>query len=280
MTTAVPPEPIQRVLHITPAVHIYAVPPLTTGSKGYVASQWTSRPEIFTARLRIIETATTSSLPASRATKPATSQAESEKETLSTSISLEDPKTGELFAAAPYTHPSVVTACTDSARFFAVRVQGDGGMKATLGVGFEERVEAFDFKAALGDAGRVLGFAEAQAGKANATGRPNAAEQGKRKLSLKEGEMITVNIGGQATPKVALAGGNAGAGDPALFPISPPPPPPATAAELKEQGGIDIPPPPPGPGALVDGTNDTSTTEKSALSEEAEDDDGDFGDFQ
>jgi hypothetical protein len=90
-----PADAIQRILFIAPSVHVYNIPPLTS-TKGYIAASWTAdnnKRQIFTARLRIIETAI-----------PTTNN----EETLKTDILLEDPSNGQLFAAAPYTAPGVV----------------------------------------------------------------------------------------------------------------------------------------------------------------------------
>jgi hypothetical protein len=85
----------------------------------------------------------------------------------------------------------------DSSRFFAVRVV-DGPRKAILGIGFEDRSDAFDFGVALQEARKVSRHDGAGAGVA-ATGRGNG-ETGesvpeKKDYSLKEGEMISITIG-------------------------------------------------------------------------------------
>ncbi|KJX92117.1 hypothetical protein TI39_contig5915g00001, partial [Zymoseptoria brevis] len=141
--TPLPDSAIQRVLHLTPAVHIYQIPPLTSSTAGFAAGSWTAPPrptaqKIFTARLRVLETA--------------------HADRIKADIVFEDASSGALFAAAPYTTPAVVQQANDSSRFFAVRVQGEGGMKATLGIGFEDRSEAFDFGVALGEVRKVLGM--------------------------------------------------------------------------------------------------------------------------
>lgn len=87
--SAMADDEIQRVLFVSPKVHIYAVPPLT--SRGYRASDWnvdSEKSRIFTARVRIIETATRSGA--------------DDSETVRTDVRLEDPKTGDLFANCPY----------------------------------------------------------------------------------------------------------------------------------------------------------------------------------
>ena len=155
--TTLPPDAIQRVLFIASSVHIYALPPLTT-TKGYHAASWTANSnsrEIFVARLRILETA----IP----------HPDGSGESLSTEILLEDPANGQLFAAAPYKDAGAVEAALDSARFFAVRVVGDGGRKAVLGIGFEERTEAIDFGIALQEARKVQSLGDGSDGRKKGT---------------------------------------------------------------------------------------------------------------
>jgi len=191
METASPLEAIERVLYLAPKVHIYAIPPMTS-TKGHIAASWTKEPghEIFTARLRIIESS--ASVHASTALSKIT-----------TSLLLEAPTTGELFAAAPYTSPNVVETALDSSRFFAIRVEGEDGRKAVLGMGFEERSDAFDFGVALQEVRKVLGMdllvsatsGKEPLGKGRQKLEPVALE--KSNWGLKEGEMLHVDIGGK-----------------------------------------------------------------------------------
>ncbi|KAJ9669593.1 hypothetical protein H2201_000460 [Coniosporium apollinis] len=282
-----PPDAIQRILYIAPKVHIYNIPPATS-TKGYTAATWTANNNqrlIFTARLRVLETA----VPAPNA--------QPQEETVTTTLLLEDPSNGQLFAAAPYTAPQAVEQALDSSRFFAVRVVGEGGRKAVLGIGFEERSDAFDFSIALQDARRVLGF-EGPAASAMGAGRgqPGGRARGvgkaatlepepepeKRDFSLKEGEMITVNIGGrgrrtredagaQGVDKTAVGGGNA------LFSIKPPP-------SSSEPGGGTVPflPPPPSAAEVKADRRRRPAPEepKQQTAQELGFDDGEFGEFQ
>jgi hypothetical protein len=246
----IPPDAIQRILYITPKLHIYAIPPITS-NKGFNAASWTTDPksQIFTARLRIIETA----IPKKGGPDAG--------EDVSVTILLEDPSTGALFAAAPYTHPSTVEQASDSSRFFAVRVVGDGGRKATLGRGFEERPEAFDFGVALQDARRTLHMDGPPTGVGAAAGARGAGgkkmqekEEVKRDLSLKQGEMITISIGGKGRRTLAdKSEASSSGGNPFALPPPPShgksanslaflPPPPSTAdakAELAQTKGKD-----------------------------------------
>lgn len=179
-----PPDAIQRVLFIASSVHVYNIPPLTS-NKGHLAAHWTAdsnKRQIFVARLRVLETAI-----------PDPDGGES----LSTEILLEDPATGQLFASAPYTDVGAVEAALDSGRFFAVRVVGDGGRKAVLGIGFEERGEAIDFGISLQEVRKVQGI-PLEVGRKGMVGK-KAAEvevvKEKKDFSLKVGETIHVDIG-------------------------------------------------------------------------------------
>jgi hypothetical protein len=235
-----PPTAIQRILYIAPKVHVYQIPPATS-TKGYQASTWTTEGsgarQIFTARLRILET----SIPGANPDEP-------DDEKVTTTLLLEDPATSNLFAAAPYTSPSTVEQALDSSRFFAVTVVGEG-RKAVLGMGFEERAEAFDFSIALQDARRVLGMdKDTRGGSNNRSKSAKAVEEPKRDFSLKEGETISINLGGlkgrRSRPENNnLAGGQKNDQD-ALFSIKPPPgagggspflPPPPSAKSVKEE---------------------------------------------
>ncbi|KAL3419793.1 Adaptin ear-binding coat-associated protein 2 [Phlyctema vagabunda] len=255
-----PADAIQRVLFIGPSVHVYNIPPLTS-NKGYVAATWTAdnnKRQIFTARLRILETAVP--------------QANGD-ESVKADLLLEDPSNGQLFAAAPYTVPSVVEQVLDSSRFFAVRVQGEGGRKAVLGIGFEERSEAFDFSVSLQELRKTLGIEDA----GKAPGAKKSAKEvekvpEKKDFSLKEGETITVSIGGRGMgrrnrPKNDESSSDAAAG----FSLPPPPnamgsflPPPPSAQEVKAQKRLSQSIEPP----------------KAGTMEDLGFDDGEFGEFQ
>jgi len=226
--TPLPPDAIQRILHIASPVHVYNIPPLSSG-RGHLASTWTEDPSrhIFTCRLRVLET----SIP------------ESDSEKVKVDILLEDPSSGTLFAAAPYTSRAVVDPAADSSRFFALRVQDPaGGRKATLGIGFEERGEAFDFGVALQEAQKATGSGVAGPSPAAKQGKQKE-EEVKRDYSLKEGETITVNLSGtkfgrRQRPEQPKGEGGSLAG----FSLPPPPgsgsailPPPPNAQDVRRQ---------------------------------------------
>lgn len=267
---ALPADAIQRVLFIVPKVHIYQIPPLTS-AKGYTAAAWTAndnRWHIFTARLRVLETALAA-------------VDGKETETPKTEILLEDPNTGDLFAAAPYTSEAVVEQALDSSRFFAIRVQGEGGRKAMLGLGFEDRSEAFDFGVCLQEVRRIQGLDRTGASIETKGGASLPRELPvKKDFSLKEGETITVKLRGKSprarkvpadTPVLKSEGA-------ALFAIPPPP-----YRANSDEGKLVIPPPPSGHNereirAEKRRSRRMEFDKQQAI--EAGFDDGEFGEFQ
>ena len=260
-------EAIQRVLFIASAVHIYNIPPLTS-NKGYTASQWTTddnKRQIFTARLRIIETAIP--LP------------DGSGESLSSDILLEDPSTGELFAKAPYTDARAVEAAVDSSRFFAVRVVGDGGMKATLGIGFEERGEAIDFGICLQECRKVLGMEPKGKGKGAAAVEKEAP---KKDYGLKEGQTIKVDIGRRGRRQVdddddsSFGGSGGGGNSAAMFCIKPLPAPPPYGFG---SGALPLLAPPPS-ASEVRKEKRRSRGVEEMTAKDLGFDDGEFGEFQ
>lgn len=274
-----PPDAIQRVLFIASSVHVYNIPPLTS-NKGYLAAHWTAdsnKRQIFTARLRVLETAI-----------PDLDGGES----LSTEILLEDPATGQLFAGAPYTDAGAVEAALDSGRFFAVRVVGGGGRKAVLGIGFEERGEAIDFGITLQEVRKVQGI-DVEAGRKGMGGKKAVDKElvkEKKDLSLKEGETIHVDIGqkGRRRKEEGMVDRDED-NERAMFSIAPPPsipkagtmpllPPPPSAQDVKTQrrrSRQDMP--------AQTASAPASTSTSASASASASDlgfDDGEFGEFQ
>ncbi|ESZ95373.1 hypothetical protein SBOR_4229 [Sclerotinia borealis F-4128] len=261
-----PPDALQRILFIAPLVHVYNIPPLTS-NKGYVASTWTAdnnKRQIFTARIRILETA----IPDING-----------EEKVKADILLEDPSNGQLFAAAPYTITEVVEQVLDSSRFFAVRVQGEGGRKAVLGIGFEERSEAFDFSVALQEVRKTLGIEEQGGGKSASAGamkKEQEKSEVKRDFSLKEGETITVNIGGRGAGRRTSK--KSGEFEDVFGGFSLPPPPVGGGM------GAFLPPPPSAQAIKAQKRLSQNTMEAPSLPEPSAEelgfDDGEFGEFQ
>lgn len=262
----IPPDTIQRVLFVASSVHVYNIPPLTS-TKGYSAASWTAdnnKRQIFTARVRIIEDAIP--LP------------DGSGEKLSTNVLLEDPSNGQLFAAAPYTSPSAVEAALDSSRFFAVRVVGDGGKKAVLGIGFEERSEAIDFGIALQEARKVHRMDDGDPGGSKIGAKlASAKPEVKKDFSLKDGETIHVDIGlrGRRRKEPERAR-DEGKENKALFSIAPPPP-----VDKGDSDGGALPfLPPPASAPSVKAEKRRSRTNLAPPSADTGFDDGEFGEFQ
>ena len=272
-TTVLPADAIQRVLFIASGVHIYQIPPLTS-NKGYLAAHWTAlnsgARQIFTARLRIIETA----IPQ-----------ENESEALSTDILFEDPQTGELFAKAPYGDLKAVEAVLDSSRFFAVRVVGPTGEKAVLGIGFEERGEAIDFSGALQEARKVLGLDPQPKEKSGGA----KTQEAKKDYGLKQGETIKVDLDSvkrnrRKPDDEGLASVDRGGEKAALFSIKPPPA-PAPPGENKDGGeALPLLAPPPSAQEIRAEKRRSRSFEPLTVKEKAASDlgfdDGEFGEFQ
>lgn len=210
---------IRRVLFACTPVHVYTIPPLTS-AKGYTAAAWTDHDnarQIFTARIRVLETSGLLSDP-------------SETESFHINIVLEDPKTGELFAGAPFTDKSVVEAAVDSSRFFAIRVVGTGDMKAVLGIGFEDRSQAIDFGICIQDCRKIFNSSFSTQNFSPDTGRGGRVagpRSNKRDWSLKEGEVIKVDVGGKNPSEDEQPDRwkthACKSGEEALFSIKPPP---------------------------------------------------------
>jgi hypothetical protein len=262
-----PEDAIQRILFVAPKAHVYNIPP--AGPKGFTASDWTAdnnKRLIFTARLRVLETAWEESKPGSTDVV----------ERIKVDILLEDSSTGQLFAAAPYTVPAIVEPAVDSSRFFALRVQDPEGRKATLGVGFEERSESFDFGVALQEARKGLGVDEAGAPVSAAAAAPAPAEE-KKDYSLKEGETITINLGGKFRRRPPPQQQQQQQDEPADLSAFSLAPPPSGGSSSSGAGAGSFLPPPPRPGASHART--MSRDQKRRSAQDLGFDDGQNGEF-
>ncbi|VUC34619.1 unnamed protein product [Clonostachys rosea] len=269
--TPLPSDAIQRILFIAPNVHVYNIPPRPS-TKGHVAAAWTTDParQIFTARLRILETSLPLPSPSDNLASPRNAVIDTSaynSSNLKVDVILEDPKTGALFAAAPYQSNSTVEPVLDSSRFFAVTVRDPQGRKAFLGIGFEDRSESFDFGVALQEARRGLGWEGPQA----LTG-PAKKDEPEKDYSLKEGETITVNIGNTGIGRRRAQqeqSSNDGPVDLQSFAL-PPPPGASSGMNSNKSGGFALAPPP---------TADEARRRKRMSAQELGFDDGKFGEF-
>ncbi|KAG8463148.1 hypothetical protein KFE25_011145 [Diacronema lutheri] len=222
---------LERTLLMVREVLVYKLPP-RPGASGYRCQEWPKQSCIFQGRLRVIATGA------------------------KCVILLESAETNQLYAQCPLDNdkPEVsVEPVTDSSRYFVIRVDDGRGRHAFLGLGFRERADAFDFNVALQDHVRqARGDANGGAYGIDAhgdTGAAGAAAQPLVDFSLKEGETLTVSIGGRTggarKREPAAAGAATAAG--MLGPLPPPPvslamPPGPAGARRRPSAGADAAP--------------------------------------
>jgi len=167
---------------------VYRIGPRPNAA-GYKAQDWDPTKFIWSGRLVIME-----------------------KGDVST-IRLEDPNSGEVFAICPI-DPTAVEPVLDSSRYFVLKIQDGSGRHAFVGMGFTERSDSFDFNAAVHDHLKHI-----QTKKDNALAAQNLQSQPKVDYSLKSGQTIHVELKGRtgAAPKKSDSGGGGGI-------LLPPPP--------------------------------------------------------
>lgn len=122
-------ESLEQTLLVVREVSVYKIPPRST-SGGYKCGEWLQSDKIWSGRLRVVSC----------------------KDRCE--IRLEDPNSGELFAAC-FVHAgqreNSVESVLDSSRYFVLKIEDGTGKHAFIGLGFAERNEAFDFNVALSD---------------------------------------------------------------------------------------------------------------------------------
>ncbi|KAI9536153.1 hypothetical protein NQZ68_036251 [Dissostichus eleginoides] len=206
----------ESILCVKPDVNVYRIPPRAS-NRAYRAADWKLDSPDWSGRMRITAKGQMAI------------------------VKLEDKVSGELFAQAPITeYPGVsVETVSDSSRYFVLRIQDDSGRSAFIGVGFEDRGDAFDFNVSLQDHFKWV-KQENEISK-----NAHLVDSGpKLDLGFKEGQTITLNIGQgrkKDKPRPLSSGG---------FGLLPPPP-----------GGKIAPPPLSGPSNhnIVPQTGDTAT---------------------
>lgn len=122
-------ESFEHTLLVIREVSVFKIPPRPT-SGGYKCGEWLQSDKIWSGRLRVVSC----------------------KDRCE--IRLEDPNSGELFAACfvlPGQRESSVETVLDSSRYFVLKIEDGRGKHAFIGLGFNERNEAFDFNVALSD---------------------------------------------------------------------------------------------------------------------------------
>ena len=116
-------------------------------------------------------------------------------------VKMMDPNTGGIFAACPVPPTSpidkVIERTTDSSRYFVLTMSDKTGRKAHLGMGFEDRNDAFDFNATMQDFRR-------QSEAPREVIKP--VVQVASNLALKEGQKISVSLKALKTPPASAGG--------------------------------------------------------------------------
>ncbi|GBB83774.1 hypothetical protein RclHR1_10440007 [Rhizophagus clarus] len=200
----------ESVLLVIRECYVYKIPPRTS-SREYKASEWGDMEAfLWKGRLRVISVG---------------------KKCF---IKLEDGTTGELFAQCLYDpDTNTVEPVRDSSRYFVLRIEDDG-RHAFIGMGFQERSEAFDFQVALQDHVKHLKIERESAEYSKKT-----LQQPKKDYSLKEGQTIRLNIGNRNTRHVDSISKhsniNNGCVDESTKTVPLLPPPPSTASIRKRQ---------------------------------------------
>ncbi|PPS07603.1 hypothetical protein GOBAR_AA13028 [Gossypium barbadense] len=210
-------DSIEHTLLVVREVSVFKIPPRST-SGGYKCGEWLQSDKIWSGRLRVVSC----------------------KDRCE--IRLEDPNSGELFAAC-FIHPgqreSSVEPALDSSRYFVLKIEDGNGKHAFIGLGFNERNEAFDFNVALSDHEKHVR-------------RENEKETGETSDSdshidihpavnhrLKEGETIRINVKHKPSSGTGMlsAAGLSGSGKPKTLSLAPPP---SGAGKIRSP----LPPPP------------------------------------
>ncbi|KAG6606367.1 uncharacterized protein At1g03900-like [Cucurbita moschata] len=219
-------ETFEHTLLVVREVSVYKIPPRTT-SGGYKCGEWLQSDKIWSGRLRVVSC----------------------KDRCE--IRLEDPNSGELFAACfinPGQRDNSVETVLDSSRYFVLKIEDGRGKHAFVGLGFAERNEAFDFNVALSDHEK---YVRRDHEKDPSTGS-DVNEESQIDIHpavnhrLKEGETIRINVkhkpsGGTGMLSAAGMSGF-GTGKPKALSLAPPP---TGAVKIRSP----LPPPPNDPAA-------------------------------
>jgi hypothetical protein len=170
----------ERQLSTCPKVNVFKVPPLKQ-AEGYKCAGWEGN-QLWSGRIRVLAKGTIAR------------------------IVLDDTSTGEIFAEAPLDHPNAVEPVTDSSRYFVLRVV-KGQRHAFIGVGFNDRNEAFDFKTAIEESKKVI--RDFEASQTTTGGAPPPITSSGKDYSL-HGNKISLDLpggGGQRKRREVPAGG-------------------------------------------------------------------------
>ncbi|KAM7496113.1 hypothetical protein LguiA_020527 [Lonicera macranthoides] len=230
-------DSFEHTLLVIREVSVYKIPPRST-SGGYKCGEWLQSDKIWTGRLRVVSC----------------------KDRCE--IRLEDPNSGELFAAC-FVHKGqreiAVESVLDSSRYFVLRIEDGTGKHAFVGLGFAERNEAFDFNVALSDHEKyVKRELEKEAGGEESEDsyidiHPAVNQR------LKEGETIRISVKNKPSSGTGMLSAAGLSGGPSKSGTSKPlslVPPPTGSTKIRSP----LPPPPNDPAAvrMTSATHDIS----------------------
>ncbi|XP_077226574.1 non-intrinsic ABC protein 4 [Tasmannia lanceolata] len=217
-------DAFEHTLLVVREVSVFKIPPRST-SGGYKCGEWLQSDKIWSGRLRVVSC----------------------KDRCE--IRLEDPNSGELFAACfvlPGQRENSVETVLDSSRYFVLKIEDGMGKHAFIGLGFTERNEAFDFNVALSDHEKyVKREHEKETGEPSDDSHIDIHPAVNHRL--KEGETIRINVKNKPSgaagmlSSAGLSGGASSTGKPTLSLA----PPPTGAAKIRSP----LPPPPNDPAA-------------------------------
>ncbi|GLT42310.1 hypothetical protein SLA2020_163160 [Shorea laevis] len=200
-------ESLEHTLLVVREVSVYKIPPRST-SGGYKCGEWLQSDKIWSGRLRVVSC----------------------KDRCE--IRLEDPNTSELFAAC-FVHPgqreNSVEPALDSSRYFVLKIEDGQGKHAFIGLGFNERNEAFDFNVALSDHEKYIRREHEKEKGETSNNESHIDIHPAVNHRLKEGETIRINVKPKPTSgtgmlsAAGLSGGPSGSGKPKTLGLAPPP---------------------------------------------------------
>eukprot|EP00927_Polykrikos_kofoidii_P078555 TRINITY_DN7536_c0_g1_i1.p1 TRINITY_DN7536_c0_g1~~TRINITY_DN7536_c0_g1_i1.p1 ORF type:complete len:380 (-),score=77.50 TRINITY_DN7536_c0_g1_i1:205-1239(-) len=152
-------------------------------------------------------------------------------------IKMVDATSNELFAQCTIPlgeHEKYVERVTDSSRYFVLKIQ-NGSRHAFIGVGFQERNDAFDFNCSLAD------FKKTWVDRDEVSDAPQE-QQPARDLSLKEGQKIQIKLKGltgRTSSSRSSDTQNNGSGPIGFGALAPPP---GTGVQSRIQQAAPLPP--------------------------------------
>lgn len=236
-------EAFEHTLLVVREVSVFKIPPRST-SVGYKCGDWLQSDRIWSGRLRVVSCGDRCE------------------------IRLEDPSSGELFAACfvlPGQRESSVETVLDSSRYFVLKIEDGRGKHAFIGLGFNERNEAFDFNVALSDHEKYL-RRDHEKESAGLESDDSINIHPAVNHRLKEGETIRINVkskpsGGTGMLSAAGMSGGASSTKNSMVFLAPPP-----IGDGKARSPLPPPPNDPAVTRMQSGSSDLKSKESTSSS--------------